>query len=419
MRPAWLIRLGLLLYDHLAPRRMLPASASIRLREHPAGAPLRPEFTRGFVYSDGWVDDARLVVLNARDAADRGARVLTRTRCVAAERIDGRWRATLESDGGQRYEVSARALVNAAGPWAATFLRDAVRARARRGLRLVKGSHIVVPRMFEHPMAYLFQCADGRVVFAIPYEEAFTLIGTTDVEHTGEPGEARCSDQEVAYLCALTAHYFARPVTPADVVWRFSGVRPLLDDESGDPSAISRDYTLELETDGAPLLTVWGGKITTFRRLGEEALDLLLPALGERRPGWTRDAFLPGGDLRAEIGAPDRPDLDIVRFLERMTARFPFLPSELLRRYVLAYGATMPVLLDGVTDLAGLGEEVAPGLFERELRHLVAREWARTGEDVLWRRTKLGLRLSPAERAAVEDWMRTRAPDVAATDPAR
>lgn len=410
MRPAWLIRLGLFLYDHLARRELLPGSESIRLRGHPAGAPLRPEFRRGFVYSDAWVDDARLVVLNARDAADRGARVLTRTRCVRAEREGAVWRATLEGADGGREEVVARALVNAAGPWAASFLRDAVRRPAARGLRLVKGSHIVVPKLFDHAMAYIFQCADRRIVFAIPYEEDFTLVGTTDVEHAGAPGAARISDDEIAYLCAVTARYFARPVTPSDVVWHYSGVRPLLDDDAGDPSAVTRDYTLELDTQGAPLLSVWGGKITTFRCLGEEAVDRLLPALGERRAPWTTGALLPGGDLSPFIGAPRRPDLDIAVFIDRMIERFPFLDPALLRRYARCYGSRMAVLLEDVTRPEDLGREIAPGLFEAELRYLVGHEWARTADDVLWRRTKVGLRASATQRAAVDDWMRVDVP---------
>ena len=405
MRPAWLIRLGIFLYDHLARREVLPGSESIRLHEHPAGAPLRPEFQRGFVYSDGWVDDARLVVLNARDAADHGARVLTRTRCVQAQRDGTLWRATLETADGRREEVVARALVNAAGPWAGTFLRDGVREAAQRGLRLIKGSHIVVPKMFDHEMAYIFQCADKRIVFAIPYEDDFTLVGTTDVEYRGDPGAATISADEVAYLCAMTEHYFARPLTPKDVVWSYSGVRPLLDDESGDPSAITRDYTLELDDNGAPLLSIWGGKITTFRRLGEEALDLLLPALGERRPPWTHGAPLPGGDLSEVVGPPGRPDLDIARFTRTMTERFPFLSPALVRRYVRCYGSLMSRLLDGVTRLADMGEEVAPGLFEAELRYLVEHEWAQTSDDVLWRRTKVGLHTTQAQRDAVHAWM--------------
>ena len=414
MRPAWMIRLGVFLYDHLARREVLPGSESIALHRHPAGVPLRPEFKRGFVYSDGWVDDARLVVLNARDAADHGARILTRTRCTQARREGDRWHAVLEAANGQRTEFHARALINAAGPWAGSFLRDEVRQSAGRNLRLVKGSHIVVPRMFDHPMAYIFQCADKRIVFAIPYEEDFTLVGTTDVEYQGDPGAAAITPDEVAYLCEMTGHYFRKPVRPQDVVWSYSGVRPLLDDESGDPSAISRDYTLELDTDGPALLSVWGGKITTFRKLGEEAVDALLPVMGERREPWTKNAPLPGGDLSAVIGTPRRPDTDIELFTQRMQARLPFLPVALARRYARSYGSAMLQMLDGVTALEGMGQEIAPGLFEVELNHLIDREWARSADDVLWRRTKLGLHFTPAQRLAVAHWMGALAPALAA-----
>lgn len=410
MRPAWMIRLGIFLYDHLARRKVLPDSESIRLRSHPAGVPLRPEFTRGFAYSDGWVDDARLVVLNALDAANRGALVLTRTRCVHAERDGARWRATLESDVGERINVDVRALVNATGPWAATFLQEGLGRPSSHGLRLVKGSHIIVPKIFQHSMAYLFQSADGRIIFAIPYEEDFTLVGTTEVDYHGDPGVARISDIEIDYLCEITGRYFARPVSPGDVVWSYSGVRPLLDDESSDPSSISRDYMLELDASGAPLLTVWGGKITTFRRLGEDAVDTLLAALGQKRRHRTHDALLPGGDLSEIIGAPRRPDIDIKLFIERMTERLPYLDPALVRRYARSYGSCMLRMLAGVKHLADMGRQIAPHLYEVELRHLVEREWARTADDVLWRRTKLGLHMTPVQRDAVRDWMHAHVP---------
>ena len=405
MRPAWLIRMGILLYDHLARREVLPGSEAIRLRHHPAGVPLRPEFTRGFVYSDGWVDDARLVLLNVRDAADHGACVMTRTRCADARREADGWHASLEGPDGRRSEVRARVLVNAAGPWAGTFLRDQVHEPVGRHLRLVKGSHIVVPRMFDHPLSYIFQCPDKRIIFAIPYEDRFTLVGTTDVEYRGDPGAPAITADEVEYLCRMIGHYFQRPIRPADVVWSFSGVRPLLDDESSDPSAISRDYTLELDTNGPALLSVWGGKITTFRRLGEEAVDKLLPALGERRAPWTHDAPLPGGDLSTVIGAPSRPDLDFERFCEHMQRAVPFLAPDLVRRYARAYGTRVSEFLDPAGGLSAMGHEVAPGVFEAELNHLVSREWAREPEDILWRRTKLGLVLSAGQRASIAAWM--------------
>ena len=405
LRPVWMIRLGLFLYDHLARREVLPASTTVDLRNHPAGVPLKPLFTKGFVYSDGWVDDARLVVLNAMDAVRHGATVLTRWRCVDARREASRWRVTLQSVSGERREVTARALVNAAGPWAAQFLAEHAHGDSGRALRLVKGSHIVVPRMFEHDHAYIFQNPDRRIIFAIPYERDFTLIGTTDVEHHGAVGDAHIDADETGYLCAQASRYFAKAVTPRDVVWSYSGVRPLLDDESGDPSAVTRDYLLDLDSAQAPILTVWGGKITTFRKLAEEAADLLAPSLAgsARRGAWTRGACLPGGDLSVWIGEARRPDTDFLQFSRAVAQRYPQLSPLLCERLARAYGACIETLLEGVAR-GGLGVQVAPGLFEAELRYLRRYEWAASADDVLWRRSKLGLHYSSAERQAVADW---------------
>ena len=318
MRPVWMIRAGLFLYDHLARREVLPGSTTVDLRSHPAGAPLKRDFRKGFVYSDGWVDDARLVVLNALDAKARGATVLTRTACIDARREATQWQATLRSDDGSERTLKARALVNAAGPWAAQFLAEHAHAPRPKSLRLVKGSHIVVPKMFEHEHAYIFQNPDKRIIFAIPYEGEFTLIGTTDVEIHGDPRGAAIDIDETAYLCEQASRYFRRPITPADVVWSYAGVRPLLEDEAGDPSAVTRDYLLEPNTTAAPLLSVWGGKITTFRKLAEEAADEVGRLLGDRRPAWTHGAFLPGGDLAEWIGPADRPDHDFERLLQAL-----------------------------------------------------------------------------------------------------
>lgn len=412
MRPAWMIRLGLFLYDHLARREVLPGSTAVNLRSDPLGAPLQERFTRGFVYSDGWVDDARLVVLNALDAQARGAEILTRTRCAVAQRSAQVWTATLRSVGGRERTITARVLVNAAGPWAEAFLRNEARAAhgealVTKSLRLVKGSHIVVPRLFEHDHAYIFQNPDKRIIFAIPYEERFTMIGTTDVELSGDPRDARVDDDEVAYLCEQASRYFTRPVKPADVVWSFAGVRPLLDDASGDPSAVTRDYMLESNTEAAPLLSVWGGKITTFRKLAEEAADEIGRMLGESasRRAWTRGASLPGGDLSAWIGQPHRPDTDFERFVIAVRSRHPWLDAPLARRLARAYGSRMERVLGGAGSRAGLGAEVAPGLFEAELNYLRREEWACTAEDVLWRRTRRGLHFSELQRQHVADWM--------------
>ncbi|MEK7737099.1 MAG: glycerol-3-phosphate dehydrogenase [Pseudomonadota bacterium] len=415
MRPAWVIRLGLFLYDHLARREVLPDSAGVDLRSHPLGAPLNGRFTRGFVYSDGWVDDARLVILNALDAQAHGARILTRTRCTAAQRGEQWWTATMQAANGFEQTVTARILVNAAGPWAEAFLRGAARAAhgealVTKSLRLVKGSHIVVPRCFEHDHAYIFQNPDKRIIFAIPYEDNFTLIGTTDVELDGNPGDARIDNDEVAYLCDQASRYFKRPVHPSAVVWSYTGVRPLLDDASGDPSAVTRDYLLESNTEAAPLMSVWGGKITTFRKLAEEAAEEILNLLGEPgnsplRNSWTKGASLPGCDFSAWIGQRSRPDRDFERFVSAVRSRYPWLTVQLVRRMTHAYGSRMAQVLDGARSSADLGEEVAPGLFEAELHYLRREEWACTAEDVLWRRTKLGLHFNESQRQRVADWM--------------
>jgi glycerol-3-phosphate dehydrogenase len=414
MRPAWLIRFGIWMYDHLARREVLPASRAIDLRRHEAGAPLKPGYTRGFEYSDGWVDDARLVVLNAVDARGRGATILTRTACTNAQRSATGWTASLRRPDGATVTVRARALVNAAGPWAESFLRTVARpargeALATRSLRLVKGSHIVVPRVFEHGYAYIFQSPDRRIVFAIPYEERFTLIGTTDVEIDGAPEAAAIDAAEVEYLCAQASRYFARAVRPEHVVWSYSGVRPLLDDRSGDASAVTRDYLLESNAEAAPLLTVWGGKITTFRKLAEEAGDLLCAMLGERRCAWSRGAYLPGGDLSGWIGAPGVPADAFARFVAEVRRRYRWLAPAVALRLARAYGSRIEYILGGAAAPSALGAEVAPGLYEAELDYLRREEWAATAEDVLWRRSKLGLHYSAEQRAAVAGWFETAA----------
>jgi len=420
MRPVWMIRAGLFLYDHLARRELLPGSRTVRLAQHPAGAALKSSFAKGFVYSDAWVDDARLVVLNAMDAAGRGARVFTRTRCTRVRNEGGLWHADLESrEAGAPAPpalptapatLTARALVNAAGPWAAQFLRGPAGQGGKRALRLVKGSHIVVPKVFSHDHAYIFQNADGRIIFAIPYEGDFTLIGTTDVEWPGEAAAVRIDDSEIAYLCEQVSRYLARPVSPADVVWSYSGVRPLIDDESGNPAAATRDYRLELsrEAGGAPLLSVWGGKITTFRKLAEEAGDELCGALAHTGRAWTAGTPLPGGDLAGWVPRPSgRPEADMAQFRQALAQRVPQVGAATVARWARSYGSLVARFLGEATGAGGaahLGAEVAPGLHEAELRYLRTHEWARSADDVLWRRSKLGLHFTPAERAAVAQW---------------
>lgn len=406
LRPAWMIRAGLFLYDHLSHRTILPGSRGIDLRRHAAGAPLTGDIRRGFVYSDARVDDARLVVLNALGAQQRGAEILTRTRLVEARDTRGTWRAVLQDADGARRTVEARALVNAAGPWVGELLRGPIGRPAQHHVRLVKGSHIVTHRLFEHDHAYIFQNPDKRIVFAIPYEGEFTLIGTTDVEYHGDPSEVAISDDETAYLCETINRYFARPITPSDVVWSYAGVRPLLEEAGVDnPSAATRDYRLDLDVSGAPLLSVFGGKITTYRRLAEEALDLLAHPLGIAAPSWTATVPLPGGDV---------PDADIARFAAALHDRHPWLPAKLAQRYAHAYGTRAHALLDGAAALDALGDQLAPGLYEAEARYLMTHEWARSADDILWRRTKLGLHATSADARRVDEWL-ARQREMAAT----
>jgi glycerol-3-phosphate dehydrogenase len=400
LRPLWMIRAGLFLYDNLARRRRLAASAALDLRRHPAGTPLEARFTRGFIYSDGWTDDARLVVLNAIDAVSRGATVLTRTRCAKIEVRDGVWHARLEGAAGAQ-TVTARAVVNATGPWVTRFLSESTSARSERSVRLVKGSHIVVPKLFAHRFAYIFQNIDHRIVFAIPYEEDFTLIGTTDVDYHGDPQDARIDDSEVRYLCDTVNRYFSRKVSPPEVIWSYSGVRPLLDDKAGDPSSVTRDYKLEMEREDAPLLSVFGGKITTYRRLAETAVNQIASRLGNSAPAWTSKAFLPGGDL---------PAGSLARFLRAVERRYPWLPPSLRTRYSRSYGTRIDRVIGPATSLAALGPEVLPQIHEAEITYLRREEWAQTAEDILWRRSKLGLHLPPHAQQTLDSWLRDHKP---------
>jgi glycerol-3-phosphate dehydrogenase len=398
LRPMWMIRAGLFLYDHLARRRRLAASCAIDLRAHPAGAALQPGFVRGFTYSDGWVDDARLVVLNAQDAALHGAAVATRTRCERIELVDRLWRVTLRDSANSR-AVSARAVVNATGPWVNRFVRDVSPLRTAHTVRLVKGSHIVVPRLFAHRFAYIFQNIDRRIVFAIPYEEDFTLIGTTDIEHHGEPAAVHIEAEEIRYLCAMVNRYFRQQIGPADIVWSYAGVRPLIEDESIDPAAVTRDYALELDGEVAPFLSVFGGKITTYRRLAAEAVDKLTARLGHRGRPWTQRAILPGGDL---------PGGSFAAFLRVVERRYAWLPATLRVRYARAYGTNINRLLEGAASRADLGKEILPQLHEREVEYLCREEWARSAADILWRRTKLGLHMPGESAQQLDEWLARR-----------
>ncbi|GGP25639.1 glycerol-3-phosphate dehydrogenase [Silvimonas amylolytica] len=396
LRPVWMIRLGLFLYDHLARRQVLQSAEAIDLTTHICGAVLRPGFQRGFVYSDGWVQDARLVVLNALDAAERGATILTRTAVVAAARENCSWRVTLRTPDNQHQLVFARGVINAAGPWVNRLLGDVLEVTPRHSVRLVKGSHIIVPRLFNHPYAYLFQNPDNRIIFAIPFEDDFTLIGTTDVDFRGDPGKVKIDTAETDYLCRMVNRYFAKEITPADVVATMSGVRPLVKDQATNASAVTRDYTLELDEKGPPLVSIFGGKITTYRKLSEQVVDLIGPRLDNHRPTWTASAPLPGGDI---------PKADFHAFASGLARQYPWLPAPLLQRYARAYGTRIHVLLDQARSLGDLGECIVPGLYEREARYLVEVEWAQTAEDIVWRRSKLRLHLKPGEETALERWL--------------
>lgn len=404
-RPAWMIRTGLWLYDHMGGRDILPGTRSLTLTGTPEGAPLQDRFARAFEYSDCWVDDSRLVALNARDAAQRGAEVLTRHRVTAARRQGRLWRVTLEdTENGAIHHRTARALVNAAGPWAGEVAGRAEGQTDKARLRLVRGSHIVTRRLYRHDKCYFLQGRDGRIVFTIPYEDDFTLIGTTDADHPDPATPPVCTDAEAEYLCAFVSDYFRQPVGLNDIVWRYSGVRPLYDEGAVSATAATRDYVLRLETGGqdggAPLLNVFGGKITTYRRLAESALEELSPHLGMHAGPWTAGAPLPGGDFAVD-GVSD--------LIAGLRTDFAFLDARTARRMVHAYGTDAPRILDGAKCTADLGRDFGAGLFEREVRWLMDREFARTARDVIWRRSKLGLRMNADEIAALESWMRMNA----------
>ena len=402
-RPAWMIRLGLFLYDHLGGRKILPGTSTLDLRSDAAGKPLQARFERAFEYSDCWVEDARLVALNARDAVERGATVLTRTRVVSADRVDGLWHVvTEEVETGNPTEHRARALVNAGGPWVADIVRGVLRQNSSEGVRLVRGSHIVTRRLFDHGKCYFFQGSDGRIIFAIPYETDFTLIGTTDADHQGDPKDATCTDEEADYLLAFASQYFAQPVTRDDIVWRYSGVRPLYDDGAKSATAATRDYVLSLDADGPALLNVFGGKITTYRRLAESALEKLTPHLPGASGAWTAGTPLPGGDFPVD---------GVEALINSLRADYPFLDDRWARRLVRAYGTEARGVLGDAVSAEGLGEAFGASLTEAEVSWLMDREFARTAEDVVWRRSKLGLRMSADEIANLDTWMRARAGD--------
>jgi glycerol-3-phosphate dehydrogenase len=399
IRPAWLIRLGLFLYDHLGGRKLLPATKVLDMRRDPAGKPLKSLFTKAFEYSDGWVDDARMVVLNARDAADKGALIMPRTKVVAARRENGAWAIeTVDTVTGEARHFQARMLVNAAGPWVDHVIRAAFGQNEARHVRLVQGSHIVVKKKFNDPRAYFFQNPDNRIIFAIPYEQDFTLIGTTDRDYKADPKDVKISEEETSYLCKCASEYFNEPVRPEDIVWTYSAVRPLFDDGASKAQEATRDYVLKLEGEGgqAPLLNVFGGKLTTYRRLSEHALEKIGGAIGIKGSPWTAKSHLPGGDFAATGYEAE---------VRKLKGGYPFLDDAHARRLVRRYGTKATIVLGQARGTEDLGRCFGSDLYEVEVRYLIEHEWARHADDVLWRRTKEGLRLTKEQAAVLEEYM--------------
>jgi glycerol-3-phosphate dehydrogenase len=399
MRPAWLLRLGLFLYDHLGGRKILPATKVLDLRNDTAGGPLKDEFTKAFEYSDCWVNDARLVVLNAMDAKAKGAEISTRTKVVSAKRTDDLWEIDLQdAHTGTKRRVSARVIVNAGGPWVDDILRTSIGENEAHNVRLVQGSHIVVRKKFEHPKAYFFQNSDERIFFAIPYEQDFTLIGTTDQDFHGDPSNVKISDEEIDYLCAGASHYFKEPVTRDDIVWTYSGVRPLYDDGASKAQEATRDYVLRTDgTAGPKVINIFGGKITTYRRLAESMLAKVEEAIGSKGAPWTKGSVLPGG----EFGVFGFSDL-----LSKVCSNYPFLETPHSERLVRSYGLKTLEILNGARSREDLGEDFGHGLTEAEVNYLMKNEWAQTAADVVWRRSKLGIRFSPEQTARLDAFMR-------------
>jgi len=387
LRPRWLIRLGLFLYDHIGGRKMLPASNSVNLRAHIAGKALKNEFTSGFEYSDCWVQDSRLVVLNAMDASEKGCTVLTRTEVTDLKRSQGQWMVTLfENESDKTRIVKATAVVNATGPWVEKTLSLDEKHVVKHAIRLVKGSHVVVPQLFDHPYTYIFQNEDNRIIFAVPYEQNYTLLGTTDVEVGGQPGEQSIEDWELSYICESASAYFDKKIDPNDAVWAYSGVRPLYDDASANASKVTRDYKLDLDSNsGAPILSVYGGKLTTYRKLSEDALDMLTSVLDIDYPAWTSSAVLPGGDIAG---------LDFEEFVSQMRHKYPWLDNNILNDYTRNYGTRITPLIGSAESMEDMGIDFGGGLLQREVDYLIRYEWAKEVEDILWRRSKKGLAIS-------------------------
>jgi glycerol-3-phosphate dehydrogenase len=396
LRPSWMIRIGLFMYDNLAKRATLKGSHGIKFGKE---SPVIDSITKGFEYSDAWVDDARMVVLNAIAARDNGANIMTRTRCSNAKRVDNIWEVTLHDNlTGQQQTVKAKALVNAAGPWVTRFFDDALKATSPKKIRLIKGSHIIVPRIHNEPQAYILQNEDKRIVFVIPYENDFSLIGTTDIEHIGDPATACISKEESDYLVSIVNAHFKHQITTEDIVASYSGVRPLLDDESDSAAEVTRDYTFEVDTaEGkAPLLSVFGGKITTYRKLSEAAVDGIISHFPKAGKSWTADVALPGGNFDTQH--------NLQTSLQR---QYNWLPRKIINRYVRSYGTLSHEICAGISSMDEMGQNFGAGLYQREVEYLIAQEWAVDLEDIIWRRSKLGLHLTQAEKDTLASFLVT------------
>ncbi len=400
MRPAWLLRLGLFLYDHMGRRKLLPGTTSVDLRRAPVGEPLKPLFTKGFEYSDCWVNDARLVVLNAKDAEQHGAEIETRTQVTSVRREGDIWAVTTAdvTGGGERVR-KARLIVNAAGPWVDKVLGEAFGSNRAKNVRLVQGSHIVVPKIHDHDRAYIFQNADERIIFALPYEQDYTLIGTTDQDYNGDPANVKISDAEVSYLCNAASEYFKKPVLAADIVWTYSGVRPLYDDGASAAQEATRDYVLRADGgagEGPAVVNIFGGKITTFRKLAESMLEKVEEILGARKPAWTANGTLPGGDFAVS---------EFDALVDAVVRDYPFLERTYVWRLVRAYGTRARILLGDAKSTGDMGRSFGDTLTEREVTYLMDHEWAVDADDVIWRRSKLGIRFDKQQVAALDSWM--------------
>lgn len=399
MRPAWLLRLGLFLYDHIGKRKLLPGTTQVNLKTASVGKPLKKIFSKGFEYSDCWVNDARLVVLNAKDAQDRGAKINTRTKVVYACREEDYWSITTEDlRSGETKQHKASLIVNAAGPWVDNVLDETLSSNHSKNVRLVQGSHIVVPKIHDHNRAYIFQNKDNRIIFALPYEEDYTLIGTTDQDYQGDPENVKITISEISYLCSAASEYFEKPIIKDDIVCSYSGVRPLFDDGATAAEEATRDYVIRVDgqDDEPQVVNIFGGKITTYRKLAESVLEKVEELIGARKDSWTVNSSLPGGDFEVA-------DYDVL--VSKLKAEFTFLEFPLAQRLIRSYGTNAWTLMEGASNIKDMGKSFGGSLTEREVKYLVQYEWAESAEDIVWRRSKLGIRLSKQEISALDEWM--------------